>query len=298
MASPIQLTLLAPPSAPLAERLARLVVVAVVAGIGISTIILAVAEWPMGDLRVYLDAALRLRGGGDLYPAGGDPVFAYWYAPWFAYAWVPISYLPMELIIAGWSAVLLAATGWVGWRLSQVAPGGVVAALLIVPLLFGVSAGGNVQPLLVAALLARLDRGDGPLWVGIGASLKITPILLALLFLRDRAYGKAALAAGVTVALWLPAPALGFDPTAATAWSGVAPSLLGISPPLYAAALIAAALAVWVVRRPIAPLAAAVSAVLALPRLFAYDVTLVAVAAGAAWRSVAARTAGIKKLTS
>jgi hypothetical protein len=68
--------------------------------------------------------------------------------------------------------------------------------------------------------------------------------------------------------------------TSAQVRSEAAPSLLGVSPVLYVAVVLAALAATMIVPGRFAALAAAAASVLALPRLFVYDVTLVA--AGAA----------------
>lgn len=75
------------------SRWARLLVVALVSGVGISIIVLAVADWHLRDMEVYAAAAWRLRDGQALYGGDVDELSAYRYAPWFAYARVPLTWL-------------------------------------------------------------------------------------------------------------------------------------------------------------------------------------------------------------
>jgi hypothetical protein len=87
--------------------------------------------------------------------------------------------------------------------------------------------------------------------------------------------------AGVTMALTglLILPALAMGIAGAGIRSDAAPSLLGVSPVLYVVAVSATLAATFIVPRRFAFLAAATAAVLALPRLFVYDVTLISVGA-------------------
>ena len=92
------------------ERFAQLVVAAILIAVGISQIFFAIRDWPLHDMDVYLAAARRLRDGETLYLSGDLAINSYWYAPWYAAAWVPLTFLPREVVAIGWSAVLLAAT--------------------------------------------------------------------------------------------------------------------------------------------------------------------------------------------
>ena len=93
-------------------RLARTVALAVIIAIGIFNVWMAVTNWTLSDAGAYWQAALRLREGGDLYPAlaSVDASEVYRYAPWFAWLAVPWTLLPMGLAGALWSAVLLGAS--------------------------------------------------------------------------------------------------------------------------------------------------------------------------------------------
>jgi hypothetical protein len=201
-------------------------------------------------------------------------VNSFWYAPWYAVLWVPLTFLPREIVAVAWSAVLLVATAAVVVLLARNGPFGRVLALLVGPPLVAVSAGGNVQSLMVLGLLIGFHRGWGPVAVAMAASMKFTPILMVATYVARREWLKAGVAVGVAALLLIPSYLMGI--TQAGVQSEAAPSLLGVSPILYAAVIGLAVLLALRVPRRHALLAAATAAVLALPRLFVYDVTLVA----------------------
>src|SRR5947207_10916394 len=87
-------SLLGPRSAPVRERYARIVVVAVLVAMAVDEVYFAIREWPLHDMDVYLGAAMRLRSGQPLYIPGDVAVDSFWYAPWFAIAWMPLTFLP------------------------------------------------------------------------------------------------------------------------------------------------------------------------------------------------------------
>lgn len=265
-----------PAATTLPARAARLIVLAILIGIGISHVVFAIRDWPLGDMDVYLAAATRLRDGQPLYVAGDVAVNSFWYAPWYAVLWIPLTYLPREVVAVSWSAVLLAGTAAVVVLMMRQGRWAAVLALFVGPLLLAVSAGGNVQPLMVLALLLSLHRPWGPIAVAAAASMKFTPILLVAAYVARREWWKAVASLAISAVMLFPAFLMGI--TQAGAQSSAAPSLLGVSPVIYAA-LLAAALAVAIFgpqRHTV--LAAATAAVLAFPRLFAYDVTLVVMA--------------------
>ncbi len=266
------------PSAPtFLARGARVLALAILTGIGISHVVFAIRDWPLHDMDVYLAAATRLRDGRELYVAGDVAVNSFWYAPWYAVAWIPLTYLPREVVAVGWSAVLVAATALVGWQLARRGGWGPVLALLVTPPLFAVSAGGNIQPLMLLALLVGFHRSWGPVAVAAAASMKFTPILLVAAYVARREWWKAAVSLVIAGLLLLPGYLMGI--TRAGVQSGAAPSLLGVSPVVYGVVVAAALASVLLVPRRFALLSTATAAVLALPRLFVYDVTLLAVAA-------------------
>jgi hypothetical protein len=265
-------------SAPARERYARIVVVAVLVALAVDEIYFAVRDWPLHDMDVYLGAAMRLRIGQPLYIPGDVAVDSFWYAPWFAMAWIPMTFLPRLAVAVGWSAALLAATAVVTVMLGRTGRNGPMLALLVGPLLFAVSAGGNIQALMVLSLLWGFNRGSGPLWVAIAASMKYTPILLMLTYVARREWLRAISAGLLAAALIGPAFVLGL--LNAGVRSQAASSLLGTSLPAYLIVVVAFALLALAGPRRYSALASAAAAVLALPRLFAYDVTFISVGTG------------------
>ena len=260
-------------ASPMQVRLARIVILAILVGIGVSHVVFAIRDWPLGDMDVYLAAATRLREGDPLYVAGDVAVNSYWYAPWYAALWIPLTYLPREIVAIGWSLILLTATAMVTWLLAREGGTAAILALLVGPPLFAVSAGGNVQALLVLSLLYGIDRRSGPVWIALAASLRATPILFVAVYAARREWGRFWLTLGITALLV--APMLWYDP--ATLVSGVAgrePGLLAVSPWLFlvGVAVSVGAVAVLAWRRsPYTIIAAAAGTIVASPKLFAYD---------------------------
>ncbi len=256
-------------------RVARLVVLAIVIGWSISNIAFHVAAWSLSDMDAYWNAAMRLRDGQSLYPPLADPSAAdvYRYAPWFAAAWVPLTFVPKVIVGFAWSVALLAGTLAALWPLRRGGLTALAVAFLLGSFLVWAASVGNVQPLLVAALVHGLERRSGPLWVGLTASLKAVPLLYALIYVARRQWWRAA--ASVAVAALLAAPFLLVDLRAYPAGSGDAPSpLLAISPLLYAAgvALLAAVTVLLAARRsPYDRLSAAAAVLVALPRITLLD---------------------------
>ena len=274
LAEALPAALFGPRSAPPWIRFARILISALLIGIGADQVVSAIREWPLHDMDVYLAAAGRIRNGEPLYVAGAA-YSTYWYAPWFAVLWVPLSYLPRVAVAIGWSAVLLVATAVICVRLGRIGPSGLLLALLVGPTLFAVSAGGNVQALMLLPLLSWPSQRSGPLWVAMAASLKLTPILLVLVYVRGREWWSALLTVALTAVLVVPGLFVGLLGSQGTLDWGT--SILGLSPLLYVVSVGLAAASVFVLPAPIRPLAAATSAVLALPRLFLYDSTLLCV---------------------
>lgn len=267
-----------PSATGLSARIARLVTLAILIGIGISQVVFAIRDWPLHDMDVYLAAATRLREGQDLYIAGDVAVNSFWYAPWYAVAWIPFTYLPREVVAVGWSTVLVAASILVTWILVRRGGWSIVLGLFVGPTLVAVSAGGNIQALMLLALLVGFYRPWGPLAVAAAASMKFTPILLVATYAARREWGKAATTLLIAGILLFPGLLMGI--TRAGVQSAAAPSIMGVSPVLYAAVVVLCVAAALVANRRYSLLAATTAAVLALPRLFVYDVTLLA--AGAA----------------
>ena len=259
------------------RRLARVVALAVIIGIGIFNLYQAALHWTLSDAAAYWNAGMRLRDGAPLYPAlsNVDASEVYRYAPWFAWLTVPVTFLPAQVAGALWSAVLLAGS------CLAVTPAIRARAWLLVafflPILVGISAVGNVHALLIAWLVHGVGRRSGPLWIALAASLKIFPLLLATVYVGRRQWGRLVMAIALTALLWTPAVAVGLHDYPVEA--GKAASLIAI-PALWVVVLGAAVLAALrLARGRFGWLAASTSVVLAVPRLFVYDVTYLLVGA-------------------
>lgn len=254
-----------------ALRLARIVALAVILGIGIVNLYWAVTQWTLSDAGAYWNAAMRLREGAQLYPALADVDASevYRYAPWFAWLAVPFTFLPIQVAGAIWSAMLIAASGWAIWPLVRTRAWLLVA--FFAPILIGISAVGNVQALMIAWLLHGVERRSGPLWIALAASLKVAPILLAAVYAGRRQFGRVAATLVFTAVLW--APALLYDLSGYVTAAGRAASLVQV-PILYV--LVTGALVVLTLTLAAGRfgwLSGSVATVLALPRLFVYDVS-------------------------
>lgn len=253
------------------NRLARIVVLALVLGVGISQIIFILADWHLRDMGAYWEAGLRVRSGAELYPPLSDPEASdvYRYAPWFAWLWAPITLAPRELVHVAWSAILLAASALALIPLYR--ERGWVAMGLFAPILFVISGIGNVHPLLIAALVHGVERRSGPIWIALCASLKVVPILFVLTYVGRREWGRVALTLGAT--LVLTAPMLRYDLSAYPTTAGAAAGLVAYLPVYLAVVAGGGVLAVRLARGRFAWLASSALATVATPRLFAYDIT-------------------------
>lgn len=260
----------------LLRRLPWILTVALIVGVGISQLVFTVGDWHMKDAGAYWAAGQRLRGGEPLYPPLPDSEASevYRYTPWFAWAWVPMTLLPRELVYALWSIVLLGASAAALVPLVRMRAWLAVAFFL--PILVGISAIGNVQPLIVAALVLGVERRSGPLWVAATASLKAVPLLFVVTYVGRRQWARAGAALGLT-ALFV-APMLLHDLRHYPATAGGAVMLLEW--PIVFAAVVAAGIlaSLNLARTRWSWLASSTTAALALPRFFVYDVTFLMVA--------------------
>jgi hypothetical protein len=174
----------------------------------LANLVLVTQQWQFDDIGAYLGAAHRLREGLPLYVQASDPSDLYLYAPWFAFAWIPMSYLPRLAVEVGWAIVLLGATLVTVWQFRR-STAEVCLALLLGGLLYRTAGWGNVQPLVVVALVYLLPTRAGPWTIGVAASLKLLPILFLAFFAWKRDWRSVGIGLGVAVLLW--APALLFD---------------------------------------------------------------------------------------
>ena len=257
-------------------RYARIVALAVVIGIGINHVWWSVSDWHLNDMSAYWEAGLRIRGGEPLYPeiANIEASEVYRYSPWFAWLWAPITYLPRMLVGIGWSAALLACSALAIRPLVERRAWFAVAFFL--PILIGISATGNAHALVIGMLVWGVERRSGPLWIGAAASLKIVPLALVITYLGRRQWKRAA--ATIIITGLLAAPALLYDLSAYVTDAGDA-ALLWRWPAIYAVAVggLAIASLIWA-RSRFAWLASSLTATLAIPRFFLYDVTFLMVA--------------------
>lgn len=263
-------------------RAAKLVTTALVVGLGISQLVFTLGDWHLRDMGAYWEAAERLREGDPLYPplADSEASAVYRYAPWFAWAWVPLTFLPRELVNVMWSGILLVASAAALVPLMRVRAW--LAVAFFAPILIGISAIGNVQPLIVAALVLGVERRSGPLWIAATASLKAVPILFVVTYLGRREWIRATLALLLTAVLV--GPMLGYDLGSYPTGAGGAVVLLAW-PPIYAIVVATGILvSLGLARTDVAWLASATTVLLALPRFFVYDITFLVTAIPNRWR--------------
>ena len=230
------------------------------------------------DVAAYWNAAERLRTGEPLYAAGAaNASDLYRYAPWFAAAWIPLTFLHREAVTAAWVGLMFAAALVSMLPLLRQGPAGWAAFAIFGPSQVEGAMYGNVQPLLVLILLWGVERRAGPLWIALGASLKVVPILLAVVYAARGEWRRAALTAGLTVLLV--APAFLFDLSGySTAAGPRQESLAGVSLFLFVPVAIAAIAASWIVARTrFAWLAGGLAMVLSLPRLLDYQISFLLV---------------------
>ena len=230
------------------------------------------------DMDAYWEAALRLREGESLYRSGNETDSdLYRYAPWFAVAWVPLTYLPKEVVLLGWMTLCVAAA------IASVAPlareglAGWAALIFLLPLQLEGVAYGNVQPLLVLMLMWGAPRRSGPLWIALGASLKGAPIVLATVYAGRGEWRRAALTVGLAAVFV--APMLLFDLSGYSTEVGSGQlSPMQWSPLIWAAvAAISIAATYRLARTRYAWLAGSVAMFLALPRSLLYQISFVIV---------------------
>ena len=245
---------------------------------------------PVGvDVSAYWNAAERLRAGEPLYLAtDANASDLYRYAPWFAVAWIPLTYLPQDLVVAAWVGLMIAAAvastlpllwrGLAGWA----------AFALFMPLQLQGAVFGNVQPLLVLMLMWAVERRSGPFWIAIGASLKATPLALAVVYAGRGEWRKVAWAGAFTAVLVV--PMLLFDLSGYATGPGPNQiSLAGISPFLFVPVAAASLIGAFVLARTrYGWLAGAVAMAATTPRLLTYQIGYILV--GLPWEMLVMRT--------
>ena len=226
------------------------------------------------DMDAYWEAAERLRTGQPLYRPGIETDSdLYRYAPWFAYAWIPLTYLPKESVLIAWMALCL------GAAIASVAPllreglAGWAALAFLLPFQLEGAAFGNVQPLLVLALMWGAPRRTGPLWIAIGASLKLVPLVLVVVYASRGEWRRVAETLALTAALV--APMLVFDLGGYSTAIGCGQlSLLSLSPFLFGAVVALGLVGTYALGRTrYAWVVGSLAMMLALPRFLLYEVS-------------------------
>lgn len=233
------------------------------------------------DAEAYWLAAQRLRDGVALYGGPrGDETEIYRYAPWFAFAWVPLTYLGHDVALALWRVVLLAASVASIWPLlRRPTPASMTLAVLMGGLLFSALPAANATPLIVGMLAVGLRSGVGPILLGLAASLKLFPLVLVAGYVAERRWLHAAVAIGVASMLWL--NVLAFDVLVYTQIGGPSfyvggVSLFAVSPLLWipvAGVTAGVVIGLAVRRSPWTWLAAGAAIPVAVPRIWLPDAT-------------------------
>ena len=260
------------------ERASRLLVLGIIAAITVLHVAYMLSAPHGTDIAAYWNAAERLREGLPLYPefADIDAHDVYRYSPWFAYLWVPITYLPLDFVAIVWTVLLLAASAVCVHRLWGRGIAGFALLLLFGGELVIVSFYGNVHPLMLAPLVWGVDRRSGPLWIALAASLKAAPLAFILVYVGRREWDKVAATLSITAVLVL--PMLAFDLTHYTTSAGFTWGLAQVSMEAWAMVAILAALpAVAWARSRRGWLWGSIAAIAAFPRLLGYDMTLLLV---------------------
>ena len=170
----------------------------------LANLVLVTQTWAFDDIGAYLQAAARLRDGLPLYAPMSDPSLVYRYAPWFAAAWIPMTYLPRLAVEVTWALILVGATLASVWQFRHSAAE-VCLALLLGGILYRTAGWANVQPLVVVALVYLLPTRAGPWTIGVAASLKLLPFLFVAVYLWRRDWRSVGIGLGVALLLWVPA---------------------------------------------------------------------------------------------
>jgi len=253
------------------ERTAQFIATGLVLGWLAYTLASWFLAWNPADARAYYLAAERLRDGEPVYAAmHPDAHEVFRYAPWFAVAFVPLTFLPLDVVTHAWSLAMLACAALAVVPVLRL--GGraaVVVSALLGALLAETAMFGNAHPLVVALLSWTIGRSSAPWWLGIATSIKLVPIGFVIPWLRLRPRRDAFLAIGVSVLLF--APMLLFDLSGYVTSPGTGlMSIYAASPALWAlVATIAIGMLVWLAAHgsPYAYVAAAVAMFVVPPRV-------------------------------
>ena len=185
------------------QAVAFWIALAVSAAFALANAVVVINGWWFDDVHAYVAAAQRILDGHALYTSGLPETLEYRYAPWFAVAWVPFARLPALGIEIAWAGCLLAATVFALWRY-RTSPAGWCLILLLGSLLFRTDGFGNVQALVVGALVWLLPTRAGPWVTGVAASVKPFALGLIPVYVWRREWRSALIAISVAMVLWAP----------------------------------------------------------------------------------------------
>jgi hypothetical protein len=169
----------------------------------LANVVLVTQQWEFNDIHAYLGAAQRIATGGPVYAPTVDDSALYRYSPWFAVLWIPLVHLPTLTVEVVWAVILVVATvvALLPFRRSAA---GVALALLLGALLYRTAGWGNIQPLVMVALVYLLPTRAGPWAVGVTASLKGWPLAAVVVYAWRREWSAVAISLGVAAVLTLP----------------------------------------------------------------------------------------------
>jgi hypothetical protein len=209
----------------------------VVAAVFVSTGKQLRREGARGDVEVYVHAARVLVAGGDIYTTQEPRGRLYYvYPPLFAFLFVPLVYLPYELVVVLWCVLNVLLAGWVVKAFYEALAGEPFSALPpksrwvlgFFPVLMTARAilyhldlaQANIFAMAVAVfglrLLARRRELAAGFAVGLSIVVKVIALPLSILFVaRAQVRVIVGLALGLAAGLLLPALVFGFERNAA-----------------------------------------------------------------------------------
>jgi hypothetical protein len=246
--------------------------------IGVNNAVLHLTTDPLADVRAYYDAGARLNAGLPLYVQAVDTNDAafYRYPPLLAIAFRPLALLPWPWAAAIWETFLVGMFALTIRRLGWRPPTWLALGMLAMPIAWSLVIG-QAQVLVTALLVV-----GAPWAVALAAHLKLLPALAALYWLgrRDWASLRRFVAWGAALLL----VQLVLEPAATIAFLGFPNlaqvgavnnlSIYAVSPPLWAALVVAGVVATFALAPTRYGWAAAVAlSVLATPRLLAYQLS-------------------------
>jgi hypothetical protein len=255
-----------------------------------------ILRYPLtSDLHAFLWGAERISAGLSPYDPIPGSNLKFVYGPWLGVILIPATWIPFPALAVIWHSVLAACAAISIWPIvRQRRLEASLAAVLLGTFLFHAVWAGHFEPILVALLVLGIPTRWGPIAIGVAASLKITPIVLCVVYAGRGEWRKMALSIAVAAILW--APALLFDLRNWGLPILQSHSLLGHAPIAFAVVAIGVLVAAWL----LAPtrygwLAAAALWLAVLPRAILYDFGGLAVGALREPGAAAQRRAGIEE---